>query len=930
MCGTEQADVAGCSREEVVANAARPVRRESSGHSPFQRLGNQVLLALAPGGALLAVLAVVVGVACAVAVGVTLQASLAISKVHQTRDDETRIVEFNKANTRLMGWIEGLSSGYRTAPPGRFPVQEAWREFDKALTAICDKLDPAIPNIELLRQTCLPSDTFRATVGPALQSFDPPSRPLAPAAWQRLQMMRDNVESFVDYVLTHSGAFEDELEGRYRDALAVLVASVLGFAVSTAALLFVVVRASSRYVAKWREATLQHAQLESVVGSSGAPILLVDRDLRMVLANREFRKLGLDMTTGSSNAFKLDGELLGRWRQGALSPELRQPARYATDILDAEGRQRFFSVTATPIVDKDGLLQQIAFVAVDDTDHRQAQEALIEGGRYDALTGLPNRNHFIERARQAIGEASSHGAGYAMFSLDLDDFNDINDALGYAIGDGLLKTATERIRATLRERDLASRFGADEFIILRMDVKDEADAGGFARDLLDALARPFMIDGNTIRSTASSGIAMHDATRPVPPEILVGRAGMALHRAKTKGRNGYAFFTDAIDEEVRSRVWLAQDMREGLALGQFFLVYQPRIDTVSRRVTGMEALLRWRHPTRGLLMPKAFIPIAESTGVIQELGQWVVHEACRQTRRWLDAGLDLGRMAVNVSALQFKAPEELERDIEAALAEAALSMDKLELELTETALMEVSREHNDLLQRLRARGIRISIDDFGIGYSSLDYLRRLPVDRIKIAQEFVHDVADRGADATITRIAVLLGRALGLEVLAEGVETDEQLATLRRWGCREVQGYLFAEPMTADQVAPFLVASGLLDRDALGPSVVALPRHRWAWRSTGEQAEVSISAKSVTIAGEQLKRGLERLAEGIFRTMVPDLPVSQAMREFGAGVLTSGVDDNADFDSLGSRTVEIMLGNGNPPRSPHFAAADAPEAPSPS
>jgi EAL domain-containing protein (putative c-di-GMP-specific phosphodiesterase class I) len=259
-----------------------------------------------------------------------------------------------------------------------------------------------------------------------------------------------------------------------------------------------------------------------------------------------------------------------------------------------------------------------------------------------------------------------------------------------------------------------------------------------------------------------------------------------------------------MDREVRSRVRLVQEIRDGLGAGEFYLVYQPRIEIETGRVRGVEALLRWRHPTEGELSPAAFISIAEASGLIRDLGLWVMQQACRQASSWRQAGLDIGRIAINVSALQFHEPAELESSLESAMTEAGLSPDKLEIELTETAMVDVSREHHDLLQRLRARGIAIAIDDFGTGYSSLLYLRRLPVDRIKIAQEFIQEIAGGGANATVARIAVLLGRELKLDVVAEGVETTEQLERLKEWGCPEVQGFLFARPMSPEELVHFL------------------------------------------------------------------------------------------------------------------------------
>jgi diguanylate cyclase (GGDEF)-like protein len=768
---------------------------------PTLRMARRFLLALGPGGIVLAAVATAVGIACSIVVAITLHESLTASQFQQGQNYEERILAFSRADRQLMHAIENLSSGYLVARPGDYPVREMWRAFDRALAETCGVLDPATPNIDRLRQTCSDRVSFRAAVEPELLAFDPPARPLTPAVLHRLQELRADIVALAEFVILRTGALEDELAENYRRSLFVLSASSIGFGLSALFLLYLLGRASVRHFAQWHEAAVQHDRLESIVGSSGAPIFLLDRDLRLVLGNSEFRKLASD----PANSLGLDPDVLARWRSGPLTGELLQPVHYTRKIVDAAGRERFFNVTATPLATKAADLQSIAFVAVDDTERRQAEEALIERGRYDRLTGLSNRAYFMERARPAIAGAVRSGQGYAMLCLGVDAFKDINATMGYAIGDGLLKGVAHRLESCLGPSDLVSRFGADEFVILRMQVADQQAAERFAGKLLDEMARPHDIRGHTIRSTVGIGLSVHDAT-PARAEVLVGQADMAMHRAKGKGHNTYDFFTETMDEEVRSRATLAWDLRDGLAAGQFFLVYQPRIDVESGLTTGVEALARWHHPQKGFVLPGLFVPVAESTGLIYELGLWVLGEACRQARRWLDAGVDIGRMAVNVSGLQIQAPLELERGIDAALADAGLSPDKLEIEITESALVEASRAQDDLLPRLRSRGITIAIDDFGTGYSSLTYVRHLPVDRIKIAQEFIQGITTNKGDASITRFSVRLARELGLDVVAEGVETLDQLAKLKEWGCTGVQGYLISMPLPAEELAPFLAA----------------------------------------------------------------------------------------------------------------------------
>ena len=323
-----------------------------------------------------------------------------------------------------------------------------------------------------------------------------------------------------------------------------------------------------------------------------------------------------------------------------------------------------------------------------------------------------------------------------------------------------------------------------------------------AQRLVNAMEQPFLLDANAVHAGISIGIAMYE--RGMEAEALLSHADVALYRAKSDGRHTYRFFNDAMDLELRNRVTLADELREAIAGKRIFLVYQPQVDLESGRITGLEALVRWRHPTRGVLSPGLFIPVAEHTGLIVPLGRWVLAEACRQARRWLDEGIVPHRMAVNFSALQFKMAGEVTKQIDAVLAETGLPAHMLEMELTESTLMETTRGHSGVLAALRNRGITIAIDDFGTGYSSLAYLRRFPVDRIKLAQEFIADLVTDSNDAVIVQAAIGLARTLGADMIAEGIETEQQLALLKSWGCGAAQGYYFAPPMQAEDVTHLL------------------------------------------------------------------------------------------------------------------------------
>ncbi|MGP0090655.1 MAG: EAL domain-containing protein [Xanthobacteraceae bacterium] len=446
--------------------------------------------------------------------------------------------------------------------------------------------------------------------------------------------------------------------------------------------------------------------------------------------------------------------------------------------------------------------------AHDISQRKQAEDQLKEMVQFDALTGLANRGVFVAHVDLAIAHARRGGGSFAILYLDLDHFKDVNDTLGHPVGDQLLRSVAERLQATIRAADLAARFGGDEFAMLMRDVREPTDAALLAEKLLAIMSKPFLIDGNEIHAGTSIGIAMYEPDTG-DAETILGHADVALYRVKSERRGAYRFFTGAMDTEVRQRVELTSELRAGIA-DQLFLMYQPQVDTETGRVVGLEALVRWQHPTRGTLLPSDFVPAAERGGLIVALGNWAFRAACQQGRQWLDSGIAIPPIAVNFSALQFKAPRDLETEINAALAETQLPPGLLEIELTETALMETSRGHNDVVERLRAHGLRIAIDDFGTGYSSLLYLRRFPVDRIKLAQEFIADIGIDSNDTAIVKASIGLARELGIGVIAEGVETVEQLRLLHEWGCRQAQGFYFAKPLSVGDVTPLLHGGNIM------------------------------------------------------------------------------------------------------------------------
>jgi diguanylate cyclase (GGDEF)-like protein len=421
----------------------------------------------------------------------------------------------------------------------------------------------------------------------------------------------------------------------------------------------------------------------------------------------------------------------------------------------------------------------------------------------DPLTTLANRRAFLERLTMAFATSKRSASPFAVLFVDLDDFKDVNDTLGHAIGDALLRQVAQRLRNTVRPTDLIARFGGDEFAILQADASDPVAAATLAARVSTCLAAPFEIEGHEVHITASIGISTYSADVAGPAAMMM-QADLALYRAKGDGRNCFRFHTGELDQEVHLRVTLAEELRLAIGGTQLELHYQPFVEINTGRIVGLETLVRWNHPTRGLIMPSIFIPVAERTGAIVPLGHWVFEEGCRQLKRWRDQGIAPEILAVNVSGVQFKRASDLPLEIAASMATWDIEPGTIEVELTETVLMEITQKHGDALERLRQIGIRIAIDDFGTGYSSLKYLTVYPINRLKIAQELVFGVTTHSRNATVVRAAIHLAKELGIEVIAEGVETEAQANFLLSAGCTYAQGYYFSRPVNAERATELL------------------------------------------------------------------------------------------------------------------------------
>jgi diguanylate cyclase (GGDEF)-like protein len=443
-----------------------------------------------------------------------------------------------------------------------------------------------------------------------------------------------------------------------------------------------------------------------------------------------------------------------------------------------------------------------------DVSERRAIEAEIHTmAFYDKLTGLPNRQLLLNRLEDALGVAHGSGRSGAVLFIDLDNFKSINDTRGHDKGDMLLQLVADRLNDAVRSCDTVARFGGDEFVVLLEDLggteRATADAAReSAAKLLLAFDAPFAIDGMEHYSTPSIGVAIFDRA-PLSVDEVLRRADLAMYQAKAAGRNGVSLFDAAMQARVSARAGLEADMRRALVNGEFLLHYQPQL-SIDGRIVGVEALARWLHPQRGMVPPMEFIPVAEDTNMILQLGRWVMEEACRQLARWGgDLRTGMLEMSVNVSPSQFHRPDFAEQVLE-VLAQTGARPDRLRLELTESLLLKDVEGTVRKMQRLREAGISFALDDFGTGYSSLSYLHRLPLDQLKIDRSFIREAFKEGNGAAIVRIIVALGKALNMSVLAEGVETAEQLSFISAEGCGYYQGYLFSKPVPEVELAALL------------------------------------------------------------------------------------------------------------------------------
>ena len=559
--------------------------------------------------------------------------------------------------------------------------------------------------------------------------------------------------------------------------------------------------AAETELAAQREILKQAGRFEVALNNMLQGLCMFDADDRLIVCNGRYAKM-----------YSLPPELTrpgAPWRN-IITHQLETIGYHNLDLADVVAQHHAIDLkkteTTTTLELNDGRtilireqrIEEGGWVATheDISERRNAEKRLSHMARHDALTGLANRFHFLERMEQAVADLQ-RGDKFAVLCLDLDQFKEANDALGHAIGDAMLREVAARLRTCVREIDTVARMGGHEFAIVQVGTAGPNEPSNLAQRLLDVLTKPYEIEGHRINIGASIGIALAPRDESAAA-LLLRLANIALYRAKSEKKQSYLFFEATMDSELQSRRRLEIDLRKALVNNEIEVFFQPINDAESKSIRSFEALARWRHPDRGMISPAEFIPLAEQTGLIVPLGEWVLRTACKEATHWPS---DV-RVSVNLSACQFKAGD-LIGTVRKALADTGLIARRLELEITESVLLDGSGDNLATLHELRGLGAKIAMDDFGTGYSSLSYLRSFPFDKIKIDQSFVRNIDKRDAREIVRAIAGL-GRTLGMTTTAEGVETQDQLEKMIAYRCTEVQGYFFSRPVPASEVAGLL------------------------------------------------------------------------------------------------------------------------------
>ena len=540
-----------------------------------------------------------------------------------------------------------------------------------------------------------------------------------------------------------------------------------------------------------------------IIDNAAEGIVVYDRELRYVLWNTFMKELtGLEAPEViGRRVLDLFPHLAEQRIDELLRRALAGETVAAPDMhysVPSTGRKGWVSSVYRPYIDSNDQIVGVVALIRDITERKTAEQQIEYQAYHDALTGLANRNLFQEHLSLALALAHRRDNHVAVLFLDLDHFKDVNDSLGHSVGDALLQEVARRLRGAVRDGDTVARVGGDEFTIVLQELTRPQDAAVVAQKVLRTIAEPMDVNGHRLFVTTSIGITMFPDDGE-DAETLLKNADTAMYRAKAEGRNTYQMSTRELSRSTQERMLVENGLHQALESGEFMLLYQPQIDIETMTAVGMEALLRWKHPERGIILPEEFIGVAEERGLILPIGDWVLRQACLDVRRFHDRGLTHFRVAVNLSARQFRDPA-LGATVASALRDSGIRPETLELEITETVAMENVQLTMSTLEDFRASGVAIAIDDFGTGHSSLSYLKRFPLDALKIDRAFVTDLPDKFEDAAIVSSVIQLANGLGLRVVAEGVETAEQLEFLKESGCREVQGFYFCTPVEIEKL----------------------------------------------------------------------------------------------------------------------------------
>ena len=572
------------------------------------------------------------------------------------------------------------------------------------------------------------------------------------------------------------------------------------------------------YVIQWRDVTVSYGDLStahherdmlhSMMDNVPDQMFFKDLDSRFIRINSSMAsRLGLNEPSEAVGKSDADFYAVAH-AQTTRSEELQIMATGMPSLNQvhhetwADGRDSWNVSMKMPLLDSKGMVIGTYGIAHDITEQKQAEATIWKQANFDALTNLPNRRLLRDRWEQAVNGHRRSGRSLALLLLDLDHFKEVNDTLGHAVGDTLLVQASERISACLRSTDTLARMGGDEFAIILTDMGDGSMAGQLAQEIVDCLCQPFLLEGQQTLISGSIGISSYPQDGDNIDELMK-QADQAMYNAKARGRNGYSIFTSELQTKTKVGASLAHDLRQALQREQFHLVYQPIVDFRSGRIEKAEVLLRWEHPELGLVPPLRFIPLAESTGLIVDIGEWVFRTAAQQVKQWRLSGMDNFQVSLNMSPLQFQRDRGSSESWGHYLRTLELDADAIVVEITEGLLMDASQKVMGRFDQLREWGLKVSLDDFGTGYSSLSYLQRFDIDYIKIDQSFMKDLSEGSKNFTLCNAIIRLSHELGKYVIAEGVETQSQLTMLRDAGCDFGQGYFFLQPCAAPEFIQF-------------------------------------------------------------------------------------------------------------------------------